>query len=136
MPTETLKPVVNGAGQFERPLQAAYEQWDLTAGKVIAEFPIWQLMMVRIRPDNYDIWRSLGRPYIDATRAVWRQLKLTERDLVVRRHTRAPHRLVHDLEGADTPTFDTNHHSTNRTQRIVQPTFFLNRNDTVTPVTG
>src|SRR3546814_1606082 len=53
MPTETLKPVVNGAGQFERPLQAAYEQWDLTAGKVIAEFPIWQLMMVRIRPDNY-----------------------------------------------------------------------------------
>src|SRR3546814_12615218 len=63
MPTETLKPVVNGAGQFERQLQAAYEQWDLTAGKVIAEFPIWQLMMVRIRPDNYDNWASLGRPY-------------------------------------------------------------------------
>src|SRR3546814_8681586 len=85
MPTETLKPVVNGAGQFERPLQAAYEQWDLTAGKVIAEFPIWQLMMVRIRPDNYDNWGSLGRPYLDATRAVWRQLTMTERDLIVRR---------------------------------------------------
>src|SRR3546814_8801025 len=50
MPTETLKPVVNGAGQFERPLQAAYEQWVLNPGKVIAAIPIWQQMLVGMRP--------------------------------------------------------------------------------------
>src|SRR3546814_17969032 len=93
-------------------------------------------MMVRIRPDNYDNWGSLGRPYLDATRAVWRQLTMTERDLVVRRHTRAPQRLVHVLEGADKPTLDAYENSTKAKQGLVQTAFFLNRQGRVTAVQG
>src|SRR3546814_19565574 len=93
-------------------------------------------MMVRIRPDNYDNWGSLGRPYLDATRAVWRQLTMTERDLVVRRHTRAPQRLVHVLEGADKPTLDAYENSTKAKQGLVQTDFFLNRKGSVTEVPG
>src|SRR3546814_17524389 len=91
-------------------------------------------MMVRIRPDNYDNLGSLGRPYLDATRAVWRQLTMTDRDLVVRRPTRAPQRLVHVLAGSHKPTLDDYAYSPKAKQAMVQTAFFHNRNRNIPEV--
>lgn len=99
MPTETLLPQVNADGTFIDPARA-YVQHDLTSGAVLAEFGLWQLSLVRLTPDNYDDFGCLGRPYLDASRKVWQQLKMTEEDLVIRRRMRAPLRMGHFLEGA------------------------------------
>lgn len=136
MPTETLKPLVNLAGQFENPTTAAYEQWDWMAGKAVAKFPIWQLMLVRICPDNYDNFGSMGRPYLDSTRTVWRQLTMTEQDLVVRRHTRAPQRLSHTLEGATETDLKKYENDTRARQGSVTTDFFSNRKGGVTALQG
>jgi hypothetical protein len=135
MPTETLRPLVNPNGQFQDP-RAAYEQWDWYGNRPIARFPLWQLSLVRIRPDNYDNWACFGRPYLDSTRQTWRQLQMTERDLVIRRHTRAPQRLSHVLEGAsqdDLKTYEQN--VVNRMNKVTTD-FFQNRKGGVTALQG
>lgn len=135
MPTETIKPLVGGNGQFLDPAEA-YQQWDWLRGVAMAKFPLWQLNLVRIRPDNYDNWGSFGRPYLDATRTAWRQLVMTERDLVVRRHTRAPQRQVHILEGAteaELQRYEQNHKSK---QGLVTTDYYLNRKGGVTTLSG
>lgn len=135
MPTETLKPIVNAAGRFIDP-QRAFEQWDWLGGKVITTFPLWQLMMVRLRPDNYDNWGCFGRPYLDATRTVWRQLVMTEKDLVVRRHMRAPQRYSHVLEGAspeDLTKYENDHKSK---LGSITTDFYQNRKGGVTAIQG
>lgn len=135
MPTETFKPLVTPAGQFINPM-AAYEQWDWYAGKVIARFPLWQLNMVRIRPDNYDNWGCFGRPYLDATRTTWRQLVMTEKDLVVRRHTRAPQRFSHVLEGATQVELETYENKLANRLNKVTTDFFQNRKGGATALQG
>ncbi len=97
MPTETLVPRVSAAGVFKDP-RKAYEQYDLMQNRVIASFALWQLSMVRLSPDNFDDMGSLGRPYLDASRTVWKKLQMTEEDMVIRRKTRAAQRKVHQLE--------------------------------------
>jgi len=99
MPTETLNARVSKNGVFEDNA-TAYEQYDLSTGLVETRFALWQLSVGRINPDNYDDWGSWGRPYLDATRTVWKQLMMTEEDLVIRRKTRAPQKNVHILETA------------------------------------
>ena len=100
MPSETIRPEVNKSGQFKNP-QQAYSQLNLSGGKVIATFTEWQMSLARLRPDNFDDMGAMGRPYLDANRETWKQLRMTEQDMVVRRHMRAPMRLLHTLEGAD-----------------------------------
>ena len=103
MPADTIVPKVGANGRFEDP-RRAYEQIDLSGvggGKpVLATFALWQLTLCRLDPDNYDDWGSMGRPYLDASRPVWKKLNMTEEDLVIRRRTRAPQRIFHSLEGA------------------------------------
>lgn len=105
MPTETIVPLVGDDGRFLDPARA-YEQRDLSTGGLLATFPLWQLNVVRLTPDSYDDQACFGRPYLDASRKVWRQLIMTEEDLVVRRRTRAPLRMVHTLEGASEPELE------------------------------
>lgn len=97
MPSETIVPEVGPNGMFLDPAQA-YSQYDLSTGAKIAKFGLWQMSVVRLTPDNYDDFGSLGRPYLDATRSVWRKLEMTEEDLVLRRRTRAPQRFFHQLK--------------------------------------
>lgn len=102
MPSDTLLPKVGVSGRFDDP-RHAYDQIDLagtSSGQVIAQFALYQLTMCRLDPDNYDDWGALGRPYLDASRGVWKKLGMTEEDLVIRRRTRAPQRMAHVLEGA------------------------------------
>ena len=42
----------------------------------------------------------MGRPWLDSCVKKWRQLDMSEDDLVIRRRQRAPLRLSHILEGA------------------------------------
>lgn len=105
MPSEAIVPRVNQNGRF-KDVSAAYEQWDYLRGLVIATFPLWQLSMVRLSPHNFDDMGSLGRPYLDASRTVWSQLRMTEDDLVIRRHNRAPLRMAHVMEGATEPEIE------------------------------
>jgi len=99
MPTETLLPDVLPNGTFRNPREA-YTQFDLSTGARLAVFPLWQLTCGRLEPDNFDDVGALGRPYLDASRAVWKKLTMTEEDLVIRRRMRAPLRVSHVLEGA------------------------------------
>lgn len=99
MPTETLQPLVGDHGRFIDPARA-WAQYDLALSKPIAHFPLWQLTVERLSPDSLDDQGALGRPYLDATRSVWRMLRMTEEDLVIRRRQRAPLRFAHVLEGA------------------------------------
>lgn len=135
MPTETFKPMVTPAGRFANPA-LAYEQWDWYASKVVARFPLWQLNIVRIRPDNYDNWACFGRPYLDATRSVWRQLAMTEKDLVIRRHTRAAQRYSHVLEGATDEQLGAYETSMANKLNRVTTDFYQNRKGGVTALQG
>jgi len=99
MPSETINPRVNPNGTFADP-RRAYEQYDLATGRAIAVFALWQLTLGRLDPDNFDDAGSLGRPYLDATRGIWKKLNMTEEDMVLRRRMRAPQRMAHVLKGA------------------------------------
>jgi len=100
MPSETLVPLVDKTGRFESP-ERAWRQINPVTGEELTHFALYQLTVARLTPDNYDDWGSLGRPYLDATRAIWNKLRMTEDDMVVRRKTRAPQRMHHNLPGAD-----------------------------------
>lgn len=102
---ETMIPRVTSSGVFED-LQAAYEQYDLMSGQVLAKFPYWMIGRARLTPDSYDDMGSLGRPYLDATRGIWKKLTMTEEDMVIRRKTRAPMRKVHQLKNVDQEFFE------------------------------
>lgn len=106
MPSETIRPVVSEAGRFTN-VAHAYEQYDLLRGAMTASWALWQFVMGRLTPDNYDDLGSMGRPYLDASRTVWKKLAMTEEDLVLRRRMRAPQRVAHLLENVSSEDFDT-----------------------------
>lgn len=99
MPTETLVPLVDPTGRFKDPARA-WRQINPVTGEEIAHFALYQLTVGRLTPDNYDDFGSLGRPYLDSTRAIWNKLRMTEDDQVLRRRSRAPLRMHHNLAGA------------------------------------
>jgi hypothetical protein len=70
MPTETIVPRVDDAGQFID-VTHAYTQHDLVTGQPAAKFALWQLHLVRFDPDNFDDMGALGRPFLDANRTTW-----------------------------------------------------------------
>lgn len=137
MPTETIMPLVDDGGRF-RDASAAYAQYDLTEGRKIATFPLWQLTLERLDPDNIDDHGALGRPYLDASRTVWRQLRMTEEDLVIRRRQRAPLRFSHILEGATKPELEAYRVETEHNQRAdaICTDFFSNRKGGVNALQG
>ena len=135
MPTETIRPNVGANGTFTS-INNAYSQIDITAGKEIAQFALWQLSLVRLTPDNFDDKGSLGRPYLDATRGTWQQLRMTEEDLVIRRRQRAPLRTSHVLEGATGPELEEYRESLENEQQDITSNYISNRKGGVTPIQG
>jgi hypothetical protein len=135
MPTETLLPKVDASGRFSDPT-AAWEQHDLSTGTLLARFALWELITARLDPDNYDDQGSMGRPYLDSCRTVWKKLAMTEEDLVIRRRTRAPLRLAHVLEGATEEQLDNYRHSVESEADKITTDFYLNRKGGVQPIQG
>jgi len=135
MASETIQPLVEPNGQFTDP-EKAWRQIDLSSGREEAVFPLWQLTVVRLTPDNYDDMGAMGRPYLDANRTVWQKLIMTEEDLVIRRRQRAPLRMAHVLEGASTDDLETYRHSVEQDQQDITTDYFLNKKGGVTAVQG
>jgi len=135
MPAETIVPNVEANGQFKDPMQA-YNQFDLYTGKVIHSFPLWQMTLERLAPDNYDDLGCMGRPYLDASRSVWQKLNMTDEDLVIRRRTRAPQRLSHVLEGATKEDLEDYENKIKDSGTEITTDFFSNRKGSVTALQG
>lgn len=137
MPTETIMPLVNDAGRLQSS-SAAYAQYDLLKGRRLTEFALWQLTLERLDPANIDDQGAMGRPYLDASRTAWRQLRMTEEDLVIRRRQRAPLRFAHVLEGAPPAELAAYKETTEYNQRTdtICTDFFLNRKGSVTALQG
>lgn len=137
MPTETLQPLVASTGRFIDPAKA-WVQHDLMTGRPLAYFPAWQLTVERLSPDSLDDQGAMGRPYLDASRAIWRMLRMTEQDLVIRRRQRAPLRFSHVLEGATDEQLNKYRSSVEFEQKAdaICTDFYLNRKGAVTALQG
>lgn len=135
MPSETIRPNVALNGRFSDPARA-YTQMDLQSGTELASFPLWQMTVARLDPDNYDDMAALGRPFLDASREIWRKLRMTDTDLVVRRRHRAPLRLSHVLEGASEPELKAYQDRVEANSDLITTDFYLNKKGSVTAVQG
>lgn len=135
MPSETIRPNVQPNGQF-KDIQTAYSQHDLRTGKDIASFALWQLTMARMDADNYDDLSCPGRPFLDASREIWRKLRMTDTDLVIRRHHRSPMRLAHVLENATAEDMAQYREAAEANKDLITTDFYLNKKGGVSAVQG
>ncbi|MBF0804313.1 MULTISPECIES: hypothetical protein [unclassified Neisseria] len=135
MPSETIRPNVLPNGQF-RDVQTAYAQHDYRSGKDIATFALWQMTLARLDPDNYDDLSCFGRPFMDASREIWRKLRMTDTDLVIRRHHRSPMRLAHVLENATREEMEQYREATEANKDLITTDFYLNKKGGVAAVQG
>lgn len=136
MPPETLRANTTPAGVFADAARA-YTQIDPASGREVASFGLWQLTVGRLDPVSFDDWGSPGRPYLDASRTVWRKLDMTEEDAVLRRHMRAPQRMAHVLEGASESDLATYRAGVENAQGDGNFTdYYLNRKGSVSAVAG
>ena len=135
MPSETIRPVVWPTGRFKDP-QTAYEQFEYYRGEVIALFPLWQMTLGRLDPENFDDMGSPGRPYLDASRPSWRKLAMSEKDLVIRRHERAPMRTAHSIEGASQDYMDEYKKRVEDDQKDITSNYYMNRKGSVSAIQG
>lgn len=135
MPAETIRPNVGPNGRF-KDVQSAFSQYDCRTGQDLAVFPMWQMTMARQDPDNFDDLSCPGRPFLDASREIWRKLGLTDTDLVVRRHHRSPMRLAHVLEGASEEELTRYREATEANKDLITTDFYLNKKGSVSAVQG
>ena len=135
MPSETILPNVNENGQF-KDIREAYWQCDPLTGTVLHKFPLWQLNLLRFVPDNFDDMGAMGRPFLDASRSVWRKLSMTEEDLVIRRRVRAPLRLSHVLEGASETELAAYKAQVEADQHEITTDYYANKKGSVTAIAG
>ena len=135
MPTETMRPNVGVHGRFND-VAAAYSQMDLNTGMDLCSFALWQLTMARLDPDNFDDMMSMGRPFIDASREVWRKLRMTDTDLVIRRKHRSPLRLSHILENASEEELGQYQQRIELNKDLITTDFYSNKKGAVTAVQG
>lgn len=135
MPSETILPNVDENGRF-KDVKDAYWQFDLMTGSKLVGFPLWQLFLCRFDPDSFDDVGAMGRPFLDASREVWRKLRMTEEDMVIRRRYRAPLRLSHVLEGASASDLDAYRAETESKKGEITTDFYSNKKGSVTAVQG
>ncbi|QZA80842.1 portal protein [Deefgea piscis] len=136
MPTETIRANVGANGRFIDPTQA-YIQFDMLAGKEIARFALWQMLLLRFDPDNFDDYGCMGRPFLDANRSTWRKLNMANEDLVIRRRMRAPLRMAHILENASADDLNNYRATVEKDQAHGAVTdYYLNKKGSVNALQG
>lgn len=135
MPSETILPNVDDGGRF-KDVKDAFWQIDVMTGTKLTGFPLWQLFLCRFDPDSFDDVGAMGRPFLDASRDVWRKLRMTEEDLVIRRRQRAPLRLSHVLEGANQIDLDAYKAEVEADKGEITTDFYSNKKGSVTAVQG
>lgn len=135
MPSETILPNVDDNGRY-KDVADAYWQIDLMTGAKLTGFPLWQLFLCRFDPDSFDDMGAMGRPFMDSSREVWRKLRMTEEDLVIRRRQRAPLRLAHVLEGASGTDLETYRADVEKDKGEITTDFYSNKKGAVTAIQG
>ncbi len=135
MPSETIVPQVDAAGRFKDP-RRAFVQFDPVEGRELAAFALYQMTMARFDPESFDDAGALGRPFLDASRDVWKKLRMTEQDLVIRRRQRAPLRMAHVLEGATDADIEKYRAANERDQREITTDYYLNKKGGVSAIQG
>ena len=135
MPSETIYPKVGPSGRFDD-VQAAYAQYDYRSGLDLAVFPLWQLTLARCDPDNFDDLSCMGRPFMDASREIWRKLRMTDTDLVIRRRVRSPQRMAHVLEGATAEELNAYRAEVEANQDQIPNDYYMNKKGGVSAVQG
>lgn len=135
MPSETIRPNISQNGRFLDPSKA-YSQVDLNKGCDLADFALWQLTLGRLDPDNFDDKGCMGRPFLDANREVWRKLRMTGDDLVIRRRHRAPLRMSHVLEGASEDELNKYKDKVEGNGDQITLDYYLNKKGSVTALQG
>ncbi len=137
MPSETMIPDVSENGIF-KDIQTAYHQLDAMTSEKIASFPLWQISHGRLDPDNYDDLGCMGRPMLDAAMTIFKKMTLTDEDLVIRRHDRAPSQKVHVLEGATEAELEAykNDVEQRRKTQAIDLDYFLNKKGAVGALQG
>ena len=136
MPAETIVPMVDETGRYKDPAHA-FNQIAWPDERVLGKFALWQLILKRLSPDNFDDMGSMGRPYLDASRKVWKQLRMTEEDMVIRRRTRAPQRVAHLLKGISEPDLRLYRAGVEQDQSDGNfKDYFTNREGSIQPISG
>ena len=135
MPSETIYPKVGPSGRFDD-VQAAYAQYDYRSGLDLAVFPLWQMTVARNDPDNFDDLSCMGRPFMDASREIWRKLRMTDTDLVIRRRVRSPQRMAHVLEGATPDELEKYRAEVEANQDQIPNDYYMNKKGGVSAVQG
>ena len=135
MPAETIRVITDETGQIADPSRA-YAQYDWLTGKDHCTFALWQMEIARFDPLNFDDMGEPGRPFLDATRKVWRKLDMTFDDMVIRRRERAPMRTAHILEGADETQLAAYKAQVENEQREITTNYYLNRKGGVQALQG
>jgi len=128
MPSDTIVAMTDMGGRFKDPARA-YEQRDVLTSRAIASWGAWQMALSRLDPDNFDDMGAMGRPFLDACAVKWRQLVMTEEDLVIRRRMRAPLRLAHVLPGMDPDDVTKYRKDVEGGQGQITTDFYINRKD-------
>ncbi len=135
MPTETIIPQALPNGQIKN-IESAYVQVDPITQEKIAAFHYLQLSLTRLDPENHDDFGSMGRPYLDGVRETLLKLRMTEEDMVVRRRTRAPQKLVHVLEGAKDEELEIYEKRNASKVGEVREDYYMNKKGGVTAISG
>jgi hypothetical protein len=135
MPSDTIVAITDMGGRFKDPANA-YEQRDVMTGRTIGGWGAWQMPMARLDPDNFDDMGAMGRPFLDACAVKWKQLVMTEEDLVIRRRMRAPLRMAHVLEGASEPELERYRKDVEGNQGQITTDYYMTKKGSVNAVQG
>lgn len=135
MPSETIRILVDDSGQI-KDRNKAYAQYDYLQGRDTAFFAYWQMNIARLDPLNFDDEGELGRPFLDATRKIWRQVTMTSDDSVIRRRERAPLRTAHFLEGAKTEALAAYKQEVEGEQQEITTNYYSNTKGSVQAIQG
>lgn len=135
MPSETILPKVGVNGRF-KDIKEAFVQYDYRTGQNLAVFPLWQLTLARNDPDNFDDLSCMGRPFLDGCREIWRKLRMTDTDLVIRRRARSPMRLAHVMENASKDELEEYRANVEANKDQIATDFYMNKKGTVSAIQG
>lgn len=135
MPAETIYADVDPSGRFKDPAKA-FVQLDVLTGTKLADFARYRMTLGRLDPDNFDDMGSMGRPFLDSIRKTWKQLTMTEDDLVLRRRVRAPLRLSHVLEGASVEALEDYRKRVENDRFEITTDYYQSKKGAVTAIQG
>lgn len=90
---------MDSEGNFPKDKPAYYQEHPLTR-EIAKEFEAWQIVHI---PWEYEDGQLYGEPIFGAARLVWKRLDNAEKNVTIRRATRAGKRLQHKIGNADNP---------------------------------